>query len=206
MAGATGRAGLADDRQRDVLGRHAGGKLTLDLDQHVLGLFLDQRLRREDMFDLGCSDTVGQGAEGTVRGGMAVAANDGHARLGPALLGSNDVDDTLTRIVYIIDFNPEVLGVLAERFHLNARLLVLDALQTGRIGRDVVVRHGYSLFRCAGLAAGHAKSFEGLRAGDLVDEMAIDVEAAGAVLGFMGDVGVPDFVVERTGVGHMRDP
>jgi hypothetical protein len=52
MAGAAGRADLADDRERDVLRGDAVGQLAVDLDAHVLGLLLDQRLRGEHMLDL----------------------------------------------------------------------------------------------------------------------------------------------------------
>ncbi len=57
----------------------------------------------------------------------------------------------------------------------------------------------------AHLAAGQAQALEGLRAGDLVDQVAVDVEQAGAVVRGVDDMGVPDLVVKRRrrrGGGH----
>jgi hypothetical protein len=45
-----------------------------------------------------------------------------------------------------------------------------------------VVDHGQRLFRVAHLAARHAQAFERLRAGHFMDQMAVDIEKAGAVL------------------------
>jgi hypothetical protein len=51
-------------------------------------------------------------------------------------------------------------------------------------------------------AAGHAQALEGLRAGDLVDEVAVDVEQAGAVVLPVDDVVVEDLVVESARCAH----
>ena len=68
-------------------------------------------------------------------------------------------------------------------------------------GRHVVIDDGERLLRRAHLAAGHAQAFEGLRARHLVDEMAVDVEQAGAVGRPLDDVVVENLVVERLGHG-----
>ena len=47
------------------------------------------------MLDLGGADAEGERAEGAMRRGVAVAADDGHAGLGQALLGADDMDDAL---------------------------------------------------------------------------------------------------------------
>ena len=65
-----------------------------------------------------------------------------------------------------------------QRVDLDAALLVLDALGPVDVGRDVVVGHRDGLLGRAHLAAGHAQALEGLRAGHLVDEVAVDVEEA----------------------------
>ena len=54
-------------------------QLAVDLDQHVLGLLLDQRLGGEHMLDLRRADAMGERAEGAMGRGMAVAAHDGRA-------------------------------------------------------------------------------------------------------------------------------
>ena len=46
------------------------------------------------------------------------------------------------------------------------------------------------------------QAFEGLRRGHLVHQMAIDVEQAGAVLGFVHQMVVPDLVVQGGRLGH----
>jgi hypothetical protein len=47
------------------------------------------------MLDLRGADAEGQRAEGAVGRGVAVAADDGHAGQGEALLRADDVDDAL---------------------------------------------------------------------------------------------------------------
>jgi hypothetical protein len=38
-----------------------------------------------------------------------------------------------------------------------------------------------------------------------VDKVAVDIEQAGAVVGFVGDMGIPYLVIERFG-GHLSSP
>ena len=52
------------------------------------------------------------------------------------------------------------------------------------------------------LAAGLPQTLESLRAHDLMDEVAIDIEQGGAVLRLMHQVIVPDLVVQRPRFGH----
>ena len=52
--------------------------------------------------------------------------------------------------------------------------------------RHVVIDNGQGLFRMAHLAARQAQAFESLRARHLMDEMAVDIEQAGAVIGLDG--------------------
>jgi hypothetical protein len=87
--------------------------------------------------------------------------------------------------------------VAGQGLELQARLVVghgVDA-QGLALGRDVVVGHGQRAVGPAHLAAGRAKPGEGLRRGDLVDQVQVDIEDRFAVL-FVDDVGVPDLVVE----------
>src|SRR5581483_3501532 len=46
------------------------------------------------------------------------------------------------------------------------------------------------------------EALEGLRRGHLMHEMAVDIEQAGAVLGFVDQMVVPDLVVQRGRFGH----
>jgi hypothetical protein len=44
--------------------------------------------------------------------------------------------------------------------------------------------------------ARHPEAFEGLRGGHFVDEMAVDIQQACTIVGFVRDMGVPDLVIE----------
>ena len=201
VAGAAGGADLADDGEDDVLGGDAFGQLAVDAHQHVLRLGLDQRLGGQHMLDLGCADAVRQRAEGAMRRGMAVAADDGRAGQREALLGPDDMHDALAACRARGNIRCRNRGRSGQRFDLQRRLGIVDAL--GAVGgRHVVVDHGQRLLRRAHLAAGHAQALEGLRAGHLVHEMAIDIEQAGAVRRLVHQMGVPDLVVEGAGLGH----
>ena len=177
MAGAARRADLADDGEDDVLGGDAVGERAVDDDAHVLGLRLDQRLRRQHVLDLRGADAEGERAEGAVRRGVAVAADDRRARQREALLGPDDVDDALARVELVVIFDAEFARVLGELLDLQAALGIGDAAAAVG-GLDVVVDDGERLLRRAHLAPAHAQALEGLRARHLVHEMAVDVDAA----------------------------
>ena len=84
---------------------------------------------------------MGERAEGAVGRGVAVAADDGHARQGEALLGPDDVDDALAVVELMVIFDAEFARVLGERLDLERRFRIVDAL--GAVGgRHVVVDHG----------------------------------------------------------------
>jgi hypothetical protein len=158
------------------------------------------------MLHLGRADAVRQRAEGAVRRGMAVAADHGHAGKRPALFGADDMHDALPHVADGVVMDAELLGVLVERRDLDAAVLGhLIGIVAARRRGHVVVGHGDGLVGRAHRAARHAEALEGLRAGDLVHEVAVDIEQAGAVLGLMHEVGVPELVVERL-AGHGRGP
>ena len=207
IAGAAGRAGRADHRKRDVLGGHAGLELAGDLDLHVLRFLLDQRLGREHMLDLGRADPVRQRAEGAMRRGVAVAADHGHAGQGPALFRPDDMDDALADVVHRVVMDTEILGVPCRAprpasgcprssARGSSRPAVVGTLWSG----TAMVLSGACTLRPA-----MRRPFESLRAGHLVHEVAIDVEQTGAVLGRMGQMGIPDLVVKRL-PGHAGSP
>ena len=67
------------------------------------------------MLDFRGADAIGERAEGAMRRGVAVAADDGGAGQGEALLRADDVDDALSLIELVEIFDAEVLGVLRQR-------------------------------------------------------------------------------------------
>ena len=148
------------------------------------------------MLDLGGADAVRQRAERAVGGGMAVAADDGGAGQRKALLGADDVHDALALVELVVIFDAEFAGVLRHHPDLFDAFRIRIGL--GAVGgRDVVIDHRQCLLRRVNLAAGGAQALERLRRGHFMDQMAVDIEQAGAVIGFVNQMIVPDFVVQR---------
>ena len=158
-----------------------GGQLAVDGDAHVLRLALDQRLRGEHMLDLAGADAVGERAEGAVRRGMAVAADDGHAGQGEALLGADDVDDALPAV----ELANNTRCRSRARSRRASRPAARDSGSSMPWLRSVVGTlwsTTASVFSGARtLRSREAQALEGLRAGHLVHEVAVDIEEAGAV-------------------------
>jgi len=65
---------------------------------------------------------------------MRVTAHDGHARLGDAELGSNDVDNALIFVAARKDGYPELVAVLLERFELASRDWIIHRCGDGSVG------------------------------------------------------------------------
>ena len=97
VAGGAIGADVADDVENDVFRRDAVGSSPSTLMRKVFGLGLRQRLRGQHVLDLGGADAEGQRAERAMRGGVRVAADDGHAGLGDAELRADHVHDPLVR-------------------------------------------------------------------------------------------------------------
>ena len=96
----------------------------------------------------------------------------------------------------------ELLAVALERLDLHARELVADLGRDRRaVGRHVVVGGRERAVGPADGAAGEPQAVERLRAGDLVDEVQVDVDQAGRDL-----VGRPDLVEERARAHERRSP
>ena len=110
--------------------------------------------------------------------------------LGDPELGADHVDDALAVGAERVDRDPELLAVALQRLDLDPGELVGDqARRLGAVGRHVVVGRGQGLVGAADPAAGQPQPVEGLRRGDLVDQVEVDVDEA------VGDlVGLPDLV------------
>ena len=72
-----------------------GRQPAVDVDAADLQRLDRQALRRQDVADLRRADAHRDGAERAVRGRVAVAAGDGHARLRQAELRADHVHDAL---------------------------------------------------------------------------------------------------------------
>ena len=110
----------------NVLGSDTLGELALDVDAHVLGLGLGEGLGSEDVLDLGGSDTEGEGAEGTVGRSVRVTADNSRTGEGEALLGTNNVDDTLALVAHAEVGQAELLDVLLKSLDLGTRVGLVD--------------------------------------------------------------------------------
>ena len=69
-------------------------------------------------------------------------------------------------------------------------------------GWHVVIWHSDGFFRRAHGATRHSQPLKGLRRGHFVDQMAVDIQKAGSIVGLMHDMVIPDFVIECTRSGH----
>ncbi len=88
---------MADDAQGNIFRRHRRTEFAFHRDAEGLGQRLGQALGGQNVFHFRSADAEGQRAERAVRAGVAVAANDGHARLGNAQLRTDDMHDPLLR-------------------------------------------------------------------------------------------------------------
>jgi hypothetical protein len=79
---------------------------------------LQQALGGEDVFDFAGADAEGQRAESAVRGGVAVAADHGHAGLRQAQFRSDDVHDALMAGMHSVARDAEITAVLLELLDL----------------------------------------------------------------------------------------
>ena len=72
--------------------------------------------------------------ERAVRGRVAVAADDRHARLRAAQLGADDVHDALLRVVQVVEADAELAAVLAQRVDLLLRDRIGDRQPRSVVG------------------------------------------------------------------------
>jgi hypothetical protein len=130
---------------------------------------------------------------------VAVAADDRHPRLGQAELRADDVHDPLVAVAHRREPDAELGGVAAQRLDLRPAHRVGDRLADVE-GGDVVVLGRHRQVRPAYGPAGGAQAVERLGAGDLVDEVQVDVEEVGLSLRAADDVCVVDLL--RQGLRH----
>ena len=137
-----------------------------------------------------------------MRGGVAVAADDGHARLREAKLRPDDVDDAARRRALAVERDSELAAVLLDLRQLLARQFVRD--RNGRIRRgDRMVGRRDRLAGLADLEPALAQAGECLRARDLVNEVKIDREDCRRAGVGRNDVLVPDLLHQGArSLGH----
>ena len=125
-AGTTSSSNDTNDVENNILAGNTGRKLAIDLNLHVLASAGKEGLSSKDVLDFTGTDTESERTEGTVSGGVAVTANDGSSGQSKALLGTNDVDDTLALVAHTEVGEAEGLDILLESGTLETRVILLD--------------------------------------------------------------------------------
>ena len=174
-----------------------------DVHGHRLRPALRQRLGGQHVLHLAGADAEGERAERAVGGGVRVAADDRHARLGETELRADHVHDALVVVAERVQPHPELGAVAAQRLDLRTRRGVGDGEQVataeaerrvGVPGRGVVVLGREGQVGTAHPAPGEPQPVEGLRAGHLVQQVQVDVEQIRLTRGGPYDVRVPDLL------------
>ena len=168
-------------------------QFAIDAKFERLGFELQQRLRRQHVFDFAGPDPEGERTERAVGGRVRVAADDRHAGLGVTVFGADDVNDALADVADVKQRDAEFRAVGPQGFDLLATDRVSD--RQAAVGRgNVVVGRGDRALRTTNGTLVDSQSFERLRAGDFMDQMQVDVDNRRSTLGDVNEVAVPDFV------------
>src|SRR5688572_8218473 len=111
--------------------------------------------------------------------GVAVTANDGHAWLRDAQLGSDHVHDALSLGSQRVKLDSELLAVGFQLRNLRRRLPIENGNATVRTawgGGGRVIHRREIAFRAPYPQLAFTQPGEGLGRGDLMNEMKVDVE------------------------------
>ena len=110
---------------------------------------------------------------------MRVAAHYRHARLGNTQLRTHGVHDALLRVTHRVQAHPKLGAVVPQRGHLGPRRLIGNLAERARGDAPrghVVILRGQVQLGVPQRAAGEPQPIERLRAGDLVEELEVDVQ------------------------------
>ncbi|MNV39356.1 hypothetical protein D3C71_1309330 [compost metagenome] len=140
------------------------------------------------------ADTKRQCTERAVGGGVGVAADDGHARQGDALLRPHHVDDALIRMIQVVQLNAERVAVLDQLLHLDTRHFA-GRVDVFGLGRNVVIHRGESFTRLANRTVVRAQAVKSLWGRHFVDQMTVNVQQRGFVLCLKNHVSIKQFFV-----------
>ena len=198
MSGTACATGFTDNRQHDIFGGNASGCFTVDFNLHGFGAPLFQGLRRQNVFNFRGANAKCQCAERAVCSGVGIAADDGHTRQRHALFWPHHVNDTLIRMVQVVQLDAKFVTVLNQLLHLDARHLTRRVDVFG-LGRDVVIHGGKGFSWLAHLTAMRAQTIKRLRRGHFMHQMPVDVQQWGFVLCLKDDVRIKQFFVQRFG-------
>src|SRR5215469_12410960 len=111
------------------------------------------------MLNFGGTDAEGEGPEGAVRAGMAVATDDSHTGLREAEFRTNDVNDPLLGGIHVEEGDSELAAVVLQGLNLFGCYGVGDRRAAWR-GWNVVIHCRDGTERTAHWAACGAKTIE----------------------------------------------
>ena len=192
---------VADDMKNDILGVDAGGELAVDINAADLGLADCHGLGGKHVADLTCSNAEGNGAEGSVSGGMGVTAGDRGAGLGDTLLGADDVDNALIARGKVEECNAGLGAVFSEFLHHRVGERIGEGFRT-LVGRNNMIDSGEGAVRVEDFQAKISHHPEGLRACHLMNEVSADQKLSPAVGERANGVFLPDLIEKRFGHSH----
>ncbi len=132
------------------------------------------------MRDLGGADAKRISAEGAVRGGVAVTADDQQARQSEALFGANDMDNALPWIVQTEQGDAAFRRIRFEIAHHGGDLGIGDA-GGAPVCRHVMVGDAERERRLGDAAPARFHLAEGVKRA-LMHKMPVDPEQRGAIL------------------------
>ena len=161
----------------------------------VFDLNLRQALRRQHVLHFAGADAECERAERAVRRGVAVAADDGAARLRDSEFGPDHVHDALVPAVHVEQIDAELLAVFRERLELRGGVRI-EHRQRAVFRRNRVVHHRECQFRPAHLAPRRLQPGKRLRRSGFVDQMPVDVNQRRLAGLLVDDVRFPDFFVQ----------
>src|SRR4051812_23227170 len=145
------------------------------------------------MLNFAGADPERERAERAMCARVAVATHYGHARACQSKIWTEHMNDALFRRFDIEKLNAELFAVLAQRFYLEKRDLILNG--QGTIGSgNVMVDCGKRQVCSANRPAGCTKTLEGLWRSDLVHKVQIDIQQSRGTALFHNYVRIPELV------------
>jgi len=178
VARAAADADFADDGENDVLCGDAFRAFAVHENVQRFGFRLHKALRGENVLHFAGADAEGKGAEGAMRGSVAIAADDGVAGLRDAEFRADNVNNALIFAVHVKQAYAGFAAIFFECFKLEAGVGVNNG-EGAVLGGDGVVHDGEGEIGAADFAAFGFESGEGLRGSAFVDEVAINIDERG---------------------------
>ena len=197
-------ADLGDDGEDDVLGEDALGEPPSTAILSVLGFCC-----QSDWVASTCPTSEAPMPKASAPSApwvevWRIAAHQGEARLGQALLGTDDVDDALARVAQVEDGHPVLGRVERDQLDHAARLGIGDRRDVAACRRHVMVRCSEGALGPAQLETPLGQDLEGM-ARAVVDQVAVDVEERLPVVALDDLVALPDLLEECLRRRRRRD-